>query len=236
MACFAAGAFAGTDSLTLINAGAGYGMGGVYTSPYGISINGAAATSLICDDFLTNISIGQTWSAIETSLADLQAHTNPAGTPKFDPGNPATAAEIRNYATAAVLAQQLMSLNNLASEAAGELSYAIWGIFDTGLLTSNPVSGEGHLDATQLAMARQYLTDARGVVDSVTNDLGVIDLNQLPNLTIYTPSAPNGLASSQEFLRVSMAEPSYPAVLAVDLLAVIGLMVIFRRRVTGLFN
>src|SRR5262245_28542722 len=74
---------AATDTLKLVNAGSGYVMGGVYTSPYGVAIDGSPTpTLLICDDFETNVSIGQTWTAIPTTLADLQAGTNP-GTPKF---------------------------------------------------------------------------------------------------------------------------------------------------------
>ncbi|MBZ5625335.1 MAG: hypothetical protein LAQ69_42540 [Acidobacteriia bacterium] len=232
LACFAAGAFAATDTLQLQTAGAGYVMGGVYTSPYGISINGGAPTLLICDDFTTDISLGQTWFATVTSLADLQAGT---GTPKFTP------VDIQNYATAGVLAAELMSLPNLYSEAAGEISYAIWGIFDTTLLNSmsNPY---GTITQKELDAAKQYLMNAENMVAGATT-AGVVDLSKISingqsinGLTIYTPSGPNGLNSSQEFLQVSMPEPSYPAVLAVDLLAVVGLMVVLRRRITGIFS
>jgi hypothetical protein len=236
LACFAASAFAQTVSMTLENAGAGYVMGstGVYTSPYGISINGGPTTSLICDDFTTDISLGQTWTATVTSLAALQAGTEPSGTPKF---TPAPNAQVYNYAVAAVLAEELVTLPNLASEAAGELSYALWGVFDTTLLNST-VNPDGTLSQTELDAAKLDLSNAQAVVNSVLTN-GVVtanSLSMLPSLTIYTPSAPNGLNSSQEFLLVSMAEPSYPVVLAIDLLAVVGLMVVLRRRITGIFN
>ena len=68
MACLGASAFA-EDHLALQNVGAGFGMGGVFTSPYGISIDGSAPVLMICDDFSTEISLGQTWNAVETSLA-----------------------------------------------------------------------------------------------------------------------------------------------------------------------
>jgi hypothetical protein len=215
-------AFAASDTLTLKNTGAGYVMGGVYTSPYGVSINGSPTpTLLICDDFLTNISIGQTWTATQTTLGALQVGTNPAGTPKFTGPN-----EIYNYATAAVLASELLSLGNLASEAAGELSYAIWGIFDPTLLTANPASGEGHLTSPELSAAQTYLANAQAVVNSATTG-GVIDLNKLPTLALYTPDP---LGASQEFLSVAMPEPGSIALLGFDLLGLAGMVVVVRRK------
>ena len=105
--CLSSIVWAQSDTLTLENAGAGYVMGGVYTSPYGVSINNSAPVSLICDDFTTDVSLGQTWTATVTSFAQIQAGTAPQGTPKF-PMN-----AIQNYATAAVLAAELISLPTL---------------------------------------------------------------------------------------------------------------------------
>ena len=235
LVCLASGAWA--DQLKIVNAGANYVMGGVYTSPYGITVNGGAPVMLICDDFTTEISLGQTWSATATSFAQLQAGTNPAGTPKFGSAI-LTVGDLQNYATAAVLAAQLMALPNLASEAAGEISYALWGIFDAPLLTSihNPF---GTITPLELSAATDYLSAARVLVANVTSG-NTVNLNQISiggraiaGMTIYTP---NPLNASQEFLMVSMPEPSYPAVLAMDLLGILGLIVVFRRRITGIFN
>ena len=212
----AAGAF-GDAGMKLVNTNANYVMGGVYTSPYNISVNGGTATLMICDDFLTNVSLGQTWNAKVTSLSDLQA----GGTAKFS-----TANTVRDYATAAVLAGQLMGLGSFGNATAGELSYAIWGTFDPVLLTNNPASGEGHLTTTELQAAQKFLTDAQAVVDAATVG-GVIDLSKIPNLTIYTPD-PAG--ASQEFLRVSMPEPSFIATLGIDLLGIVGFVVLLRRK------
>jgi hypothetical protein len=209
----------GAVSMTLVNANANYAMGGVYTSPYGLSVNGGATTLMICDDFLTNVYVGQTWQAQVTSLADVQAGTNPSGTPKF--GN-----NVANYATAAVLAAQLMGLGNFASAAAGEISYAIWGVFDPTLLTNNPATGEGHLTSVQLAAAQQYLADARAVVDAATQN-GTVNLSAIPYLTIYTPDP---LRASQEFLLVSMPEPAFIAILFVESLGMLGFVMFLRRR------
>ena len=230
LVCMASAAWA--DQLTIVNAGANYVMGGVYTSPYGISIagvNGGAPVMLICDDFTTDISLGQTWTATETSFAQLQAGTNPSGTPKFVPGI-LTLPQLQNYATAAVLSAQLMALPNLATETAGEISYALWGIFDAPLLNST-VNPFGTITTVELAAAQGYLAAARVLVANATTG-NVVNLNQIQigdhsisGMTIYTPSP---LSSSQEFLRVSMPEPSFPAVLAVDLLGILGLIAVFR--------
>jgi hypothetical protein len=57
--------------------------------------------------------------------------------------------------------------------------------------------------------------------------------HSIPGLTIHTPIPSN---AAQKVRTVSMPEPSFPAVLAVDFLGMIGLIVIFRRRITGNFN
>lgn len=232
----ATGAFANVD-LTLTGVNAGYVMGGVYTSPYSVTVtnNGVSTPMLlICDDFLFNIpTIPYSWSAIPTTLADLQAGTNPTGTPKFVP------ADVTKYATASVLAAELMALPSYFSETAGELSYAIWGVFDSTLLTNNPASGEGHLTAPELSAAQSFLAAAQTVVANVTTN-GVVDLSKLPTLTIYTPD-PNSppYKGSQEFLVAGVMpafEAPYPVILALDLLAGLGLIVAFRKRLTNILN
>jgi hypothetical protein len=239
--CLVFGAWAQEDNLVLDNAGANYVMGGVYTSPYGISINGGSPVQLICDDFTTDISLGMSWSAIPTTFAALQASANPIGTPKFTP-----AAEIQDYAVTAVLAAELMSLPNLASEQAGEISFALWDVFDPSLLVStasDPFGSDayGTLTSTEFNAAQAYLAGAQALVAGATNkQTGVVNLSEISigghaieGLTIYTP---NPLNASQEFLQVSMPEPSYPAILVVDLLAIVGLIVVFRRRLTGIVS
>jgi hypothetical protein len=225
------------DTLTLVSANplspSPYAFGGVYTSPYGISINGGSQVPLICDDFTTDISIGESWSAIPTTFAAVQAGTNPAGTPKFTP-----VGEIQDYAVTAVLAAELMSLPNLASDQAGEISFALWDVFDPTLLTStsNPY---GSITGAQLTAAQGYLAYAEALVAGATK-AGVVTLSDISiggraieGMSIYTP---NPKSAAQEFLMVSMPEPSYPVVLAMDLLAMVGLIVVFRRRLTGILS
>jgi hypothetical protein len=225
--CLAIGAWAQTDTLTLENTGANNPLGGVFTSPYGISINGGTPVSLICDDFTTDISLGESWTATVTTFAAIEAVTNPPGTPKFTP------VDFQNYATVAVLAAQLMSLTNLASDQAGEISYALWDVFDPSLLTSttNPY---GTITSGELSAALGYLSNAQTLVAGATNTSGIVNLssitingNALEGMTIYTP---NPLSSAQEFVSVTVAEPPSPAVFGLDLLGLAGLMLFARRR------
>jgi hypothetical protein len=233
--CLVPGAWCQPVSMTLDNAGYGNVMGGVYTSPYGISINNGAATSLICDDFTTDISIGQMWTGVETTLTTI----NSADIANLKFGKVANA--VQDYGVAAVLSAELLGLPNQTGTnaiTAGELSYAIWDVFDPTLLTSVN-TGYGTLTSGELSAALSDLSAAQTLVAAATSggnvNLGAIDVGgqAIESLTIYTP---NPLAASQEFLTVRMPEPSYPATLAVDLTAVVGLILFFRRRPAGVVN
>jgi len=238
-------------NMTLTGVGLDGVMGGVYTSPYSMTVNGTPML-LICDDFTFNIPyVGYQWTAETTSLSTLQVESSPSTSVNYDQavgqtnpeGAPGTCTskcaqqQISDYETAAVLAAELLALPSYNTEEAGDLSYAIWGIFDPTLLGSSHPTGneEGALSTTgcvgaipgcggDLGAANYYLQQAEAVVT---------DEGTVPQLTIYTAV---GSPNSQEFLGVSMPEPSYPAILALDLLAVAGLLVFFRRRRCGIVN
>ena len=228
------------DTLTLENAGAYYAMGGVYTSPYGISVNGGSPIDLICDDFTTDIYVGQSWFAIPTTFAQLEAGTNPTGTPKFAPGglDPAVttpAVEIQDYATVAVLAAELMAQPSFGTEPAGEISFALWDVFDGTLLNSTTSDPYGPLTSTELSAAQGYLAGAQALVAGATSG-GIVNLSQITvdgssiaGMTIYTP---NPLSASQEFVTVSMPEAPSLAVFAVYFLLGGGALLFFARRRT----
>jgi hypothetical protein len=255
LVCLSLGAWA-QDSMVLTSPGAWAAMGGVYTSPYGISIDSGVPTLLICDDYTTDISLGQSWTADATTLtavdsgdvanlkfANAAYNTTPGiqgGTP---PNTPSLATVANDYATAAVLAAELLSTSNVGTpseptETVGELSYALWGVFDAPLLTSTN-TGYGTLSPGELAAAQNDLLAAQALVNAATvggvTTLSNISVNgaQIASMTVYTPILPNGLASSQEFVTVAMPEASYPSVLALDLLAAAGLGFLFRRRISA---
>ena len=148
---------------------------------------------MICDDFSTDISIGQEWVATVTTLADIQSRVGASPgapqTPTFTTGTPTgtiTNLDVANYALAGVLATQLMS--NLGNPTAkSQSSFAIWAIFTPSILTTPP----GGIDLT---VAKQYILDATNVVANATAGGvfggGTVDLALLPfsALTIYTPT------------------------------------------------
>ena len=249
LACLVSVAWA-DDTLVVQNAGAPAAMGGVYSSPYGITVNGNLAL-LICDDFTTDISLGQSWIADATTLTTVDSgdvgslkfanaayNSTPGILGGIPPTPPSLTTVAYDYAIVAVLAAELETLPYIGTlqentETAGELSYALWGVFDAPLLTSTN-TGFGTLSTDELTAARNDLKAAQALVNAATVG-GVTTLSNisLPNgvalesMTIYTP---NGLAASQEFITVATPEPSFWSILALDLLAAASLGFIFRRR------
>lgn len=240
--CCATGAFAG-DTLTLLNPpNNGDAAGGVYTSPYNISVNGTPM-QLICDDFTTDISVGESWSATPTTLVDLSASSvmnlkfgNPAKEPPGTSLLYANTAE--DYAIAAVLVAELTSMPNLTPDQIAGYSFAIWDVFDSTLVGSSTCSDPyGTLTGAQCTDAMKDLTAAESLANTALSG-GVYDLNNvsglsIESLTVYTP---NPLSSSQEFLQVSMPEAPFPAILGVDLLGGLGLIAVLRRRKTRILD
>lgn len=218
LVCFATFAFG--VSMTLTGPPPGPSMAGVYTSPYTANIDGVS-TYVICDDFTTDSYQGLSWTATVSTVAAL-----PSNTVKFDVGSPAT--QEQDYATAAFLAGEILAQDQttLAGQyQAGILSYALWGVFDTTLLTTyqgpncTSINSYGCLTSGELADATHALATARASAGSYT---------QYSNVNVYTPAPLN---ASQEFLTVRTAEPSAASLFAVYLVGLLGLVLVFRRRI-----
>ena len=58
---------AAADSVTLTGV-SGNTQGGVYTSPYFLSINGGADVAVMCVDFDHHLTVGETWDATLTNM------------------------------------------------------------------------------------------------------------------------------------------------------------------------
>jgi PEP-CTERM motif len=200
-------------------------MGGVYTSPYtalvgdpGESVSQLAldgvATTIICDDFFTEVGIGQSWQAVATPVSALMGLSSPDQALKFG-GSGTIAQQQSSYMTLAYLADELVGVNQSTSagaQQAGELSYAIWAVFNPTALNN--------LSGNTLTDAQNYLTQAEAAValpgHNSPQDYG--------NVTVYT-ATPNN--SSQEFLVVgpvsNVPEPGALALMGVGLLGVLAL-------------
>jgi len=224
----ATGAFAVTTvQLTITSGSAPNGtsgvMGGVYTSPYSGNVNGGATIPIICDDFQDEVYPPQTWQAIATNLAQLGSATT--GDVYFEQ-NGGTQQQI-DYMTAAVLAEDILSTTNETTR--GELSFALWSIFDpASLLNLNP---------TQVADAQGDLSTAQSQVTAGIKNNGLSAyLSTFSNVTIYSATSNGttpialGTTRPQEFMTVSMVEPPELALLAFDLLAVASLVCFIRRK------
>jgi hypothetical protein len=204
-------------------------MGGVYTSPYTATIAGVAGVKVICDDFFDDSYIPETWTTYVTNLTDLTTNSSLV---KFQGSNYGTAvgvslSQTQAYATAAVLAQELMAQNQSTTAgqtAAGELSFAMWGLFDSAAF--NSISGSNLTNAkNDLKSAASYVT---------TNNLTA---SSFSNVTLYSYNGGGTTCNGgtcppppQEFVVVNMPEPSTIALFALDLSAVAGLFVFIRRR------
>ena len=69
---FAPAMFAATVSMTLTSAGGNI-SNGVYVNPYTASINGVS-TTVICDDYVDDSYVGESWTADVHTLSDLNQH------------------------------------------------------------------------------------------------------------------------------------------------------------------
>jgi hypothetical protein len=199
------------DTLTLTGTPTGYTMGGEYTDPYQFTVNGASTILLSCDDFNTNVYIGETWNATKLNLSD-------AGTE----GKFATEADSQTkYDEAGWLIQQLMGMLSDASitgldrsNRAGWYSFAVWEIFAPSDKSSQDPSTK--LDATDQGKVAGYINDASLAVKAGAD---------LSNVYVYRPDP---LSAAQEYIGVP--EASTLAFLAFNFLALPGLLLFLRRR------
>jgi PEP-CTERM motif len=105
-----------TVGMTLYSAGSTT-LGPAYTGPYYATINGVS-TPVICDDFLDESYLAESWTADVSSLTSLSSV-------KFLNGQ---SNQTQMYEAAAWLAQQLMGAGAPGEQA--DIQYAIWEIFD----------------------------------------------------------------------------------------------------------
>jgi hypothetical protein len=214
-------------------------MGGAYTSPYTALIGPAGQTvatitgvptQVICDDFVTNVDQNTPpWQAVVTSLGALAGESTASSVVKFD--QTATAAQqMTDYTAASYLAFELMNVDQSTAAGqtlAGELSFAIWGLFDpTSSDPNGPFSGQW-ITGTNLTNAENDLTNAFNWVSTNNANPGNFTALTGATITIYTPTP---LSASQEYLNVSTPEAPAPVLLAVDLLGILALVAFFRRR------
>ena len=226
-------------------------MGGVYTSPYYATIgNSPTAVPVICDDFVDNTYFAESWTAYATALANIPAA---ATFPRYQSGTvPSSPSLTQNqaYTTAAYLSLEILQTDQSTAagqQAAGDLSYAMWGLFDPAIFTQQNGTtcslpgAEGCLSLVDYNAATTDLQNAWNYVSSHgLNTSNFVSAESLNSVTIYSydaaggaPTCPGGPCPSappQEFISISVPEPSSPAHLAIYLAALLCLVIVARRR------
>jgi hypothetical protein len=138
-------------------------LGGVYTSPYQITVNGRPVVLLNCDDFGTDINGSSTWYANVYTFtggvrpsqdANLKFFTTGNTTvSNFDGTTNGTYSTDLVYDAAAILAQEILAAYQPGGTAfTKDASYSLWQLFDP--LARNSIGGT---DATN---AETYMTSA----------------------------------------------------------------------------
>ena len=123
--CFAPFALGqGQVNINLTSAGNNV-MDGVYVGPYSATVNGTS-TQIICDDFVDDSYVGESWTANVTTLSNLN------GTKWGGMANATTL-----YDEAAWLATQMLSPTYSGNATqVGYLAYALWAVFQPNAVKS----------------------------------------------------------------------------------------------------
>ncbi|MFZ0964212.1 MAG: hypothetical protein WB579_19500 [Bryobacteraceae bacterium] len=202
---FASASFAQTTTMTITGVGDGANLAGVYVDPYTATVGGATNVSVICDDWSDNVTIGESWTANVINLPTVG--NSSLGTPLY--GN-----NQGLYNELAWLGTQLLA-NSTNPATQDVISFAIWEL----TYSDYPYSPEAY---PALSTSEQAL---------VTNELALANAETNFNgsgWAILTPAS-GGPGEAQEFL-VYTPESSAVVVLCADMLGLLGLVILFRRR------
>ena len=197
--------------------------GGIYVSPYYFSVLDGSTTSiqaLICDDFNDEITQGESWNANVLTGAAIPPASGLTGT-------------TQQYEEIGYLADQLFQLPSTANGITDttdqdSLSFAIWDILNPASVNAVVESDLGGASATAYI---NYLADLTSAQSAAAGPNAAYYLN---NLTVYQPipgSWPAGDGTPQQFVSFSAPEALSPAILAFNLLALFGAVLLVRRRV-----
>ena len=213
----------GTITMTLTSPGDNI-VGNVYVDPYYAMLGTSAGVIVICDDYGDETYQNESWTATVSPLADVSGQTvkwsagvsySPTGVPDPQPLDQQTA-----YDEVAWLSEKLLSATD--PTVAGEISYAIWAVFDAKALTD--LAG---ISSTDFQGTLSWINQAQTPAARASGESS--------NFSLLTPvSGTSG--PPQEFVvrasAVHTAEAPGFAILGLNLLGAGVLAFFFRRRTT----
>jgi hypothetical protein len=227
---FASASFAQTLTLTGVGTNPTV-EAGVYVDPYnGTFTNGSTTVStlVICDDWFDNSSVGPIWNV---NVGTISSGTL-SGTPLFT-GNGITTQTL--YQEVAFLATLLLQNNGNGAEQAG-ISFALWELTATmgTYPNSNPADSSNPLATLEAALGSGYAS-SQVYLDYVAANTALNNavkngtlVSSSDSFEILTPN-PETSGEAQEFL-VKTPESSATVLLGADLFGLLGLAIVFRRR------
>lgn len=211
--CLAPLAFSQSDiSVTLTSAGQ-YTDDGIYVSPYYATVNGAQNTSIVCDDFKDESTIGSTWNANIVSFSSLSATNIPTAW-----GNALGVSQstFQLYEEAAWLTIQTLG-QAPGSQGQINYSYAVWAVFDPSGVASY-LDNNGNPGAANIALCNAIFGGGNCATHNVTGGLlGTAQGNnyyagEFSNVVVIAPlvsgsntqvcDAEGGNCPAQEFMEV----------------------------------
>jgi len=213
---FASASFAQNPASMDLTGVNGASLGPAYTDPYYATINNVP-TTVICDDFADESFLNTPWSANETNLTS-------AGTSalvKWEGGSAAATQTL--YDEIAFLSIAL--LGAAPGQAQEDYSYALWQL----TCTQSTGANIGNTCGSKLPFSYLSGTD----LTNATNDLNAAlnatyTTGEYSNVEIYTPVAGSSPVQ-QEFIVVT-PESSSVVLLGADMLGLLALAFVFRRR------
>lgn len=226
-----------TVSMQLIGPPPGPNMGGYYTAPYTAIIGAAGQTGtigsdisgvvtpIICDDFQTDVTTETpAWQATVLNVEDILNEGSTTSTAVQWDTTASASQQETDYDVASYLAIEIFNTDQSTSEGqttAEELSYALWAVFDPSSDPNGPLA-DPLLTSSELGGIESDLSVAENAVQNGWTPVGY-------NIDIYTPTP---LGASQEYMTVSVAAPeaATPFLLMADLLGLVGMVSLLRRR------
>jgi hypothetical protein len=211
------------DTLTITGV-AGYISGGVYTYQYNFTVNRNPNISLMCDDFVNEVSVPETWTANVTSITTAGT-SSPGGLFAGQSYGTYTSQQVYNAAGLIYLGalglgplgQGPLAYPGITNLSTGLANWAVWNLLDPSAASSDPYAT---LDPTFIADIKSLDTAALGVTSAASHLSGVY---------VYTPSSGSLLTSGepQEFIGYAVPEPEIAGLLGFGLTSLWAL----RRRI-----